>query len=385
VTVELATVVYPADPNASLTMPSAPRARPVLWLLVLAIAAGCGTDPLPPTSDAASGAITFERASEHPYIPRVPGTFFSVLAANPAVVEFNEETFFFFRGQDETKADQIGLWKTPTAEADGIDWRTQFPEPVIPVSEDPNAPDQSYILDPAVLVKGDSLLVYYTGKTAGASTFSTVSLAISTDGETFDKLATNPVLSDAIAPEVVLHEGTVYLFYQRLHPDRYWEVYVATSTDGIHFDTENEQKVFGPSQVDGAFDEHSIATVRILREGDTFYMTYAACREYLDYPESIGLAQSTDLMTWERYPGNPIFERGAPGTWDEGALWFAEVQKFGDRYLMWYEGTGTGLGLASEAAREASRLARDEDYGGYRITSFSQIGLAVFEGDLGDW
>ena len=330
-------------------------------------------------------AIAFERASETPYIPRVPGTFFSVLVANPAVTEFGGETFFFFRGQDETGADQIGLWKTPTRVADGIAWQTQVPQPVIPVSNDPDAPDQSYILDPAVVVSGDSLFVYYTGKTAGAETFSTVSLAISTDGETFDKLETNPVLADAIAPEVVLRDGTFYLFYQRLHPDRYWEVYVATSSDGVHFDVDNERRVFGPSREAGTFDAHSVATVRILEEDGVSYMTYAACRRYLDYPESIGLARSRDLVTWERYPGNPIFERGAPGTWDEGALWFAEVQKVGGRYLMWYEGTGTGLGLASDVAREASRRAREEDYGGYRTTSFSQMGLATFEGSLGDW
>ena len=327
--------------------------------------------------------IAFERVSPHPYLPRVPGTFFSVLTANPAVVEFKGETLLFFRGQDETGADQIGLWKTPSDQVDGVTWATQFPEPVIPVSTDPGAPDQSYILDPAVVARGDSLFVYYTGKTNGADTFSTVSLAISTDGETFEKWEGNPVLRDAIAPEVVLHDGTFYLFYQRLHPDRYWEVYVATSRDGVTFDVENERKVFGPSREAGAFDEHSVATVRIVLEDGIFYMTYAACREYLDYPESIGLARSRDLVTWERYPGNPVFERGAPGTWDEGALWFPEVQRVDGRYLMWYEGTGAGLGMASQAAREASRLARDEDYGGYRTTSFSQIGLAVFEGDLG--
>jgi predicted GH43/DUF377 family glycosyl hydrolase len=338
-------------------------------------------------SEAADGpsTITFKRMSEHPYIPRVPGTFFSVLVANPAVIEFKGETFFFFRGQDESGKDQIGLWKTPAREADGIHWSNQFPDPVIPVSENPDAPDHSYILDPAVVVKGDSLLVYYTGKSENASTFSTVSLSMTTDGETFSKFEANPVLEEAIAPEVVLHEGLFYLFYQRLHEDRFWEVYVATSRDGIHFDVANDRKVFGPSREPDAFDEHSVATVRIFKEEDYYYMTYAACRTYLDYPESIGLARSQDLITWERYPQNPIFERGAPGAWDEAALWFATVRKIDGRYLMWYEGTGTGLGLISERARAASRVARDEEYGGYRSTSFSQMGLAVFEGSIHDW
>ena len=328
--------------------------------------------------------IQFERTSELPYIPRVPSTFFSVLVANPAVIEFEGDMFFFFRGQDESGKDQIGLWKTPASEADGIHWKEQLPEPVIPVSADPDAPDNAYILDPATVVKGDSLLVYYTGKSENASTFSTISLSITTDGQTFKKFEANPILEDAIAPEVVFHDGLFHLFYQRLHEDRFWEVYVATSRDGIDFDVANERKVFGPSRQAGAFDAHSVATVRIFKEDDYFYMTYAACARFLDYPESIGLARSRDLIDWERYPHNPIFERGDAGTWDEGALWFATVRKMGGKYLMWYEGAGTGLGLISEAARAASKVARDEDYGGYRTTSFSQMGLAVFEGSIGD-
>lgn len=355
----------------------------MLAFCVTAISA-CGTSQ-EEVPEQGTSTIQFERISPHPYIPRVPGTFFSVLVANPAVIAFKEDLFFFFRGQDESKADQIGLWKASADEADGIHWEEQFPEPVIPVSTEPDAPDQSYILDPAVVVKGDSLLVYYTGKSVGASTFSTISLSITTDGETFSKYEANPILEDAIAPEVVFRDGLFYLFYQRLHEGRYWEVYVATSQDGINFDVANEKKVFGPSQQEGAFDAFSVATVRIFQEGDYYYMTYAACTQYLDYPESIGLARSRDLLNWERYPHNPIFERGAPGTWDEGALWFATVRKIDGKYMMWYEGTGAGLGLISEKAREASRQAREDEYGGYRATSFSQMGLAVFDGSLENW
>jgi predicted GH43/DUF377 family glycosyl hydrolase len=318
-------------------------------------------------------------------LSRVPRTFFSVLVANPAVIEFKGDTYFFFRGQDESGKDQIGLWKTPSASADGIHWSVQYPEPVIPVSTESDAPDKNYILDPAVVVKGDSLLVYYTGKSAGATTFSTICLSITTDGKTFTKYELNPIIEGAIAPEVVFHDGLFYLFYQRLHADNYWEIYVATGTDGIRFDFENETRVFGPSRIEGRFDAHSVATARIFKEDDYFYMTYAACTKYLDYPESIGLARSQDLIHWERYPHNPIFERGEAGTWDEAALWFATVRKIDGRYLMWYEGTGTGLGLIAEKAREASGIAREEEYGGYRSVSFSQMGLAVFEGAINNW
>lgn len=111
-------------------------------------------------------------------------------------------------------------------------------------------------------------------------------------------------------------------------------------------------------------------------------MTYGGCPRYFDYPVAIGLARSNDLLHWERYPGNPILERGLPGTWDEGALWFATVLKKDQTYYLWYEGAGTGLDLDSQENKEASWLCREEDYGGYASCSFSQIGLAKYEGDM---
>ncbi len=114
-------------------------------------------------------------------------------------------------------------------------------------------------------------------------------------------------------------------------------------------------------------------------------MAYGGCDRYFDYPGAIGLARSHDLRNWERYPGNPILERGLPGSWDEGALWFATVLKVGHTYYLCYEGTGTGLGSETPEARKASRLCREEDYGGYAKTSFSQIGLATYEGRRPEW
>jgi hypothetical protein len=115
-------------------------------------------------------------------------------------------------------------------------------------------------------------------------------------------------------------------------------------------------------------------------------MFYGGCSRWPDYPEAIGLARSRDLVNWERYPGNPVLERGTAGDWDEGALWFATVERIGGVYHLWYEGVGSDESLSGEARKEASRLCRNEDYGGYAETAFSQIGYALFQGSLiEDW
>lgn len=40
--------------------------------------------------------------------------------------------------------------------------------------------------------------------------------------------------------------------------------------------------------------------------------------------------------------------------------------------------------IKTEDARKASKIAREQNYGGYLKTSFSQMGIAVFDGRIGD-
>jgi predicted GH43/DUF377 family glycosyl hydrolase len=335
-------------------------------------------------TESTESIIRFERQGDAPFIPKTAGTFYSVLVANPAVTEFQGNTLFIFRGQGASGHDQVGMWVTPSDRADGLHWDNQLPVPILPISNDSDAFDSQHILDPGVVAKGDSLFLYYTGKSSHGEPNYSVGLAVSTDGMTFTKHSSNPIIEGGIAPEVVYHDETFYLFYQRQHEKGHWDVFVATSANGVDFDTSKEQLAFSPSQIPGSFDEYSVTTIRIFKEADHFYMTYGACTQYTDYPESIGLARSSDLLNWTRYAYNPIFERGEAGTWDEGALWFPTIRHVQGRYVMWYEGAGSGMGTDTDDALEASRQARDENYGGYLNTSFSQMGIAFFEGRISD-
>ena len=339
---------------------------------------------IPVSKDSGIEKIKFERPSNTPYIPKTPGTFHSILVANPAITEFKGNTYFIFRGQGDTGHDQIGLWSTPANLTDGIHWENHQSTPILPVSVEADAIDNQHILDPAAIAKGDSLLVYYTAKSSRKEPNYTICLAVSTDGTTFKKYNANPIIDGGIAPEVIYHNELFYLFYQRQNEKGYWEVFLANSRNGIDFDTSKEQLVFGPSQQPDAFDFFSITTVRIFKEDNYFYMTYGGCTKYIDYPESIGLARSSDLIHWEKYSHNPILERGSNGSWDEGAVWFPTVRNINGKYFMWYEGAGTGMGLKNKKARNASKIARTQNYGGYLKSSFSQIGIATFEGSIGN-
>ena len=328
--------------------------------------------------------IKFSKINSQPIIGRESGSFHSIHAANPDLILFNNKYHFYFRGQDERCADQIGVGFSTPENFDGINWEMHHSNPVIKVSKDPKDYDSQHILDPAAIEINGKVYLYYSGHPMDKSKSFSTCMAISGDGILFEKSDKNPIIIGAICPEIIEFNNTYYLFYQRLSKEKYFNIYYNTSKDGINFSPENEVMVFSPSKIKGTFDEFSISTVRIWRENDIFYMTYGGCNKYFDYPIAFGLARSKDLLNWERYPENPVFTRGEAGKWDEGALWFATVFKKDKKYYLWYEGTGTGLSSNSEDAKTKSNIARNNDYGGYREFSFSQIGLATFEGNISE-
>jgi predicted GH43/DUF377 family glycosyl hydrolase len=330
--------------------------------------------------------MRFTRVSNEPYIAKTPGTFYSKLVANPDVLEFKGSLYFFFRGQGEEGHDQIGLWKQPLALANGVDWEKSIKEPIVKVSEDPAAYDSNHILDPAAIVLKDSIYLYYTAKEIEDQGSYAIGLSISVDGNSFEKHSQCPILKSAIAPEVVFHKGLIYLFFQRHNEENdSWELFLRTSKDGINFNSESEQLVFKPSQVTGEIDSQSAATFRIFQSGDYYYMAYGACQKHLDYPENFGIARSQDLINWERSLSGPIFSRGNSGDWDEAAIWYPTIHKINETYFMWYEGAGTGNGLADDASVRESELAREVNYGGYLESNFSQVGLATLNESEFSW
>ena len=51
-----------------------------------------------------------------------------------------------------------------------------------------------------------------------------------------------------------------------------------------------------------------------------------------------GLATSSDMVHWTKYPGNPIFAMGETGSWDDYHVRPNTVARVGDWYYMFYEG-----------------------------------------------
>jgi predicted GH43/DUF377 family glycosyl hydrolase len=138
----------------------------------------------------------------------------------------------------------------------------------------------------------------------------------------------------------VLKDGTLYMFYLTYNEDGGYDVRLATSEDGVHFERYGREPIL-PRPEEGAWDWFSIVTTRIFLEDGIYNMIYAGDAERVDEPRGFGLATSTDLVQWEKFEGNPIFLPGNEGEWDSEAIWCPWVMKRDDEYWMWYCGSRT--------------------------------------------
>ena len=274
--------------------------------------------------------------------------------------------------------DSIGLF---TQEADGF-------SPYGPWQEHPGNPvlfhgpgdsyDGKHLLD-CCPVWGkdreglnDVLIMFYKGVPYNSG--GCLAGAQSNDGGmTFRKFRSNPLQKRVGPCDAVYHQGHYYLFYgdakydpvRRRVTDRL-KTYLAITPDPSDISRAPRQLVIdvGPP---GTFDSRSVHGGRIFRLEGRWFMVYQASATHFDYPDRFHAAYSTDLVHWTKVKNaQPLFQRGPPGQWDQGAIWFGEVFEHEGRLYMLYEGWGW-KGLKFDRTKAYAKPGR------------SQVGIASID------
>ncbi len=275
-----------------------------------------------------------------------------------SLVERDGELWLYAEGSAHGH-EQIGLFTASADESAGPrQWRPHPGNPVLTVG---SGFDAGGVFDPAVVQVGGRWLLYYSategdahefaeqlehGSTAGQPTGECIGLAVSEDGVTFTRHPEAPVLA-ARCPFAVVHEGTVHLFHVRV-TDGGYRIHVALSDDGVRFREVAEPVLdVGPS---GSWDSHTVTTPKVFRDGDRWCLSYAGDARRLDDPSGIGLAYSEDLVTWRKFPGNPVFAVGTPRDFDSVSVASPVIRASGGGYEMWYAGSDRSIrdGLHSQ-------------------------------------
>lgn len=108
------------------------------------------------------------------------------------------------------------------------------------------------------------------------------------------------------------HDGTIHLFYLSSpagtvdYPDRVrtsWEH--LTTRDGVRWDTCPTALAPGAP---GTADAGGIWTGSVVEHGGTYWLFYTAHDPAAERPQKIGLATSTDLVSFSRHPASPLLE-----------------------------------------------------------------------------
>ena len=244
----------------------------------------------------------WHRYEGNPILTPTPGTWAEDWIANETVIQVGQEYFMYLDGKVGA-VEQIGVARAPLESFDPAGWTEYEGNPVL--KNGPKGYDHVSVLDPSVLWFQDRLWMYYTGLSGPPDR---ICLALSDDGLNWAKHEDNPLMSGR-CPHVVLKDDTLYMFYLTYNEDGGYDVRLATSTDGVHFDRYGKEPIL-PRPEEGAWDWFSIVTTRIFLEDGVYNMLYAGDAERVDEPRGFGLATSTDLVHWQKYEGNPIFLTG---------------------------------------------------------------------------
>jgi len=286
--------------------------RASLWPLaaVLVILAAIVWGMLPPSPLPLSiEADTIEQAADFPaeLVDFMPGPDNPVFAAaGPGhwdvkirergwILREGETYHLWYTGYDGTREGirQLGYATSP----DGLHWTRHPDNPLLP---------EQWVEDMMVIRDGDTYYMFAEGRNDQAQLLTSKDRVHWNREGTLDIRLTNgePIKPGPFGtPTAWLENGIWYLFYERMDLG----VWLATSKDMKVWTLVQDEPVIvlGP----GDYDKYMIALNQIVKRGDVYFAYYHGSGDKMaPRAWTTNVARSTDLVHWEKYPGNPLVD-----------------------------------------------------------------------------
>ena len=347
----------------------------VLAVTLLAPIASNGEDQ-PAAKVPLKQSVSWTRDARNPILPPGKrGSFDSTRCMNPWVLRIDDEYHLYYAGADDKGTHRICMTTAPVS--DVSKWTRHGP-----LFE--NGPAGAFearwcVLPHVVQVSAQKWHLYYTGNSGrgkGLSAFPGIGLAVSTDGKTWKKHGSKPVLAasgkegdpDAVGIaggsvlKVALPNGkSEWRFYYTGCPtigntvflDQQKRVCLAVSQDGIHWTKKGAMMLRADKR-----DYENIAVagpvVQQTKEGG-FRMWYSAIGTRWGY-YSICYAESPDGLLWTRGQKHGDNLQLAPqgSGWEKQMVEYPSVIREGNHLRLFYCGNGygrTGIGTAVSTPR----------------------------------
>jgi predicted GH43/DUF377 family glycosyl hydrolase len=222
------------------------------------------------------------------------------------------------------------------------EWTKHSNNPVLSPSQ---SWEGSVIWAPHVIRDGPTFKMWYAGGWP-----SSIGYATSSDGISWTKLITNPILvsgnpgdwdEEAVTQPYILRIDNGYRmwFVGAMSGWTSPRIGYATSSDGITWTKYGGNPVLDLDP--GSWEETEVATPWVLYDSGTYKMWYTGQDSTGRY--AIGYATSSGGIAWTRCISNPVLS-GDVGTWDENGVLGGSVLLDGKVYRMWYFGKdGSGI------------------------------------------
>ncbi len=183
--------------------------------------------------------------------------------------------------------------------------------------------DRNGLCAPGALVLDGKVHLFY--QTYGNGPKDAICHAVSADGVSFERDASNPVFHPqgawtsgrAIDAEVFPVGDKLLMWYATRDPEMKVQMIGMAEADLRSGFGRNSWKQIGNGPVikpELPWEKLCIEAPSVMKRGDRYLMFYAG--GYNNEPQQIGLAESADGISWKRVSNEPLLANGFPGEWN---------------------------------------------------------------------
>lgn len=265
-----------------------------------------------------------------------------LVAKDPVVVKFKGKYLMYYSKRSfRDEKDGMQGWNIGVAESTDLYQWKKIAE-INPVAEY----ERRGLCAPGALVRDGKIHMFY--QTYGNGAKDAVCHAWSTDGIHFERDSSNPIFSPkgkwtngrAIDAEVYLFKNNYFLYFAtRDSAGVIQKQGVAKAHANTDFSRDDWRQASNDAilQPTLPWEGQCIEAASIIKRNNKLYMFYAG--SYNNMPQQIGVAESSDGVTWRRHSDKPFLANGVSGTWNSSESGHPGIfeDSNGDTYLF-YQG-----------------------------------------------
>ena len=284
------------------------------------------------------------------------------IAPSSVVIDGDTVTLYCEGGSGDREC--IGRYSSPLSQLANARW---LPDPRNPLLEPGSAGfDRGSVFDPAVVRFRAQTHLYYSATAGGAHAFAEraeVSADDAPDDETIGHAveATEGFVRDpqpvikGRCPYAIEVDGQLFLFYVKVVGGGY-RIYGSRSMDGVRFTPLADGRPVLDVGNAGQWDSFTVTTPKVFADSGQFVMLYAGDDALIDDPTGIGLAVSTDLVSWRKHPNNPVFVPGRSGQFDSLSVASPVPLRADGSWQIFYAGTARPVAEGLQSQIGTARL-----------------------------